>query len=320
MAVLVAIDGWQPEDWRQALAAALPDRTVLATRPDGTYAGADADLEGVRYVVAWKPRQQLLDRLAGIEVLFSLGAGVDHILALERLPPVPVARIVDPDLTARMTEYVVWQVLHHHRRGPAYARQQAARRWRDLKQPAAREVSVGIMGLGVLGRDAAEVLARLGFRVLGWSRTARTVAGVETFHGEAGLAPFLAATDILVALLPLTPATRGLLDRDLIARLRRDGPLGAPVLVNAGRGGSQNQADIDAALRSGALAGASLDVFEREPLAPDSPLWDAPNLVITPHAASVSDPHALAPGIAAQIRAYESGDGLRNLVDPARGY
>lgn len=320
MTVLVAIDGWQPADWRQALAAAMPGRTILSTRPDGTYAGADADLEDVRYVVTWKPRQSLLDRLPRLEVLFSLGAGVDHILALERLPPVPVVRIVDPDLTARMTEYVVWQVLHHHRRGPAYARQQAARQWRDLKQPAAREVAVGILGLGVLGHDAAEVLRRIGFRVLGWSRTAKTVAGVETFHGEAGLAPFLAQTDILVSLLPLTPRTRGILDRDLIGRLRRDGPLGAPVLINAGRGGSQNQADIDAALRSGALAGASLDVFEREPLTPESPLWDAPNLTVTPHVASVSDPHALAPGIADQIRAYESGAGLRNVVDPARGY
>ncbi len=319
MTILIA-STFDPDGWTRHMRAAMPDRRIIATTRRGEFEGAPDDLEAVRYVLAWKPRIDLLERLPRLEVLFSLGAGVDHLMTLPRLPGVPVVRIVDPDLTARMTEYVVWQVLHHHRQAFAYRRQQAARQWRDLRQPAARHVTVGIMGLGVLGRSAADLVARLGFRVIGWSRSAKSVPGVETFAGEAELERFLGETDILVALLPLTPETEGILDRKLIAALRKDGPLGGPVLINAGRGGSQVEADIDAALRDGTLKGASLDVFEHEPLAPESPLWNAPNLVLTPHVAAVSDAAALSIGIAEQIRAFERGEPLRNVVDPKRGY
>jgi glyoxylate/hydroxypyruvate reductase A len=171
------------------------------------------------------------------------------------------------------------------------------------------------MGLGVLGRDAAEALARIGFRVAGWSRQAKAIAGIETFHGAEGLAGFLAQTDILVCLLPLTRETRGILAMPLFRALARDGALGGPVLINAGRGGLQVEADIVAALADGTLAGASLDVFEREPLDPASPLWSLSNVVITPHAAAASAPAALAPPIMAQIAAFERGEGLKNIVD-----
>jgi glyoxylate/hydroxypyruvate reductase A len=300
--------------------AHLPTHEILNTDRDGLFAGPDSELAYVGYLLAWRLRQQTLDRLPSLQAVFSLGAGVDHIFALKNLPDVPMARIVDPDLTRRMTDYVVWQVLDHFRRGPTYRRQQANRIWHELEQPATHQVTVGILGLGSLGRDAAEVLRRIGFRIRGWSRSEKTIAGVECFHGSDGLEPFLAGVDILVALLPLTPETRGLIDAKLLRKLRRDGLLGGPVLINAGRGGSQVESDIAEALRDGTLVGATLDVFESEPLAPESPLWDLPNLTITPHFASASDPEALCEQIADQIRAFERGEPLKNRVDPERGY
>ena len=300
--------------------AHLPAHEILNTGRDGLFSGTDSDLAEVGYLLAWRLRQETLDRLRGLRAILSLGAGVDHIFALKNLPDVPMARIVDPDLTARMTDYVVWQVLDHFRRGPTYRRQRAKRIWNELDQPATRDVTVGILGLGNLGRDAAEVLVRIGFRVRGWARSEKSIAGVECFRGSDGLGPFLAGVDILVALLPLTPETRGLIDARFLRKLRKDGPLGGPVLINAGRGGSHNEGDIAEALRDGTLVGATLDVFEREPLRPDSPLWELENLTITPHFASASDPEALCEQIADQIRAFERGEPLKNLVDPARGY
>jgi len=319
-ALLVATKGWDVESWARRIRPLLPDRPILCTDRAGIYHGADADLAEIHYILAWKPLQETLDRLPSLRVIFSLGAGVDHIFALTRLPDVPIVRIVDPDLTARMTEYVVWQVLHHQRLGPAYSAHQRERVWRDIDPPAAHQVSVGIMGLGVMGGSAARILVRLGFKVRSWTRSPKRMAGVESFHGAERFDAFLAGTDILVALLPLTPDTRGLIDLPLLRKLRRDGPLGGPILINAGRGGSHVEADIVAALRDGTLAGASLDVFQTEPLPADSPLWDLGNVVITPHVAAVSDPVALAGQIAGQIEAFERGEKLKNRVDPRRGY
>jgi glyoxylate/hydroxypyruvate reductase A len=319
-ALLVATKGWDPESWGRRFRALLPDRPILCTERSGLYPGPDSELEEVGYMLVWKPLPETLDRLPALKVIFSLGAGVDHIFALPGLPDVPVVRIVDPDLTGRMSEYLVWQTLHHLRRGPAYRRIQAEHRWDEVEQPAACQVSVGIMGLGVMGAAAAEVLLRLGFRLRGWTRTPKQAPGVEVFVGPDGLDAFLAGTDILVSLLPLTPETRGLVDRDLLGKLRRNGPLGGPIFINAGRGGTHVEADLAEALKHDTLAGASLDVFEEEPLPADSPLWDLDNLVITPHVAAVSEPAALARQIAQQIRAFERGEPLRNRVDPERGY
>jgi glyoxylate/hydroxypyruvate reductase A len=319
-ALLVVTTDWDPEPWAERMRALLPGRRVLTTDRRSTFHGSDAELEDVGYVLAWRPRQEILDRLQSLRVLFSLGAGVDPIMALPRLPDVPIVRIVDPDLTARMTEYVVWQALHHLRRSAEYARLQRQRRWDEVDQPTAREVTVGIMGLGEMGMSAAVGLLALGFRVRAWTRSAKTAAGIETFHGLTGLDAFLGGTDILVALLPLTPETNRLINRGILQKLRRDGRLGGPILINAGRGGSQVEPDIVKALRDGTLKAASLDVFETEPLPADSPLWDLENLVITPHVAAISDPAALAAQIAEQIEAFERGEPLRNCVDRRRGY
>lgn len=319
-ALFVAVRGWQPEAWAERLRALLPGRAVLAADRRGIFAGPDSALIDVRYAIVWKPLQETIDRLKQLDVLFSAGAGVDHIFSLTRLPEVPIVRIVDRDLTSRMTEYVVWQVLDHLRRGATYRRHQAEHLWDELEQPAARAVTVGIMGMGVMGSDAARVLLRLGFRVRGWSRSGSSVGGVESFAGKDRLDAFLGGTDILVSLLPLTPETRELIDLPLLKKLRRDGPLGGPVLINAGRGGSQVEADIVTALNDGTLIGASLDVFSTEPLAAESPLWTFPNVTVTPHLAAVSDPVTIVEGIAAQVEAFERGEPLKNLVDPARGY
>ena len=246
---------------------------------------------------------------------------MDHVFHDPHIPDVPIVRIVSPDLTMRMSEYVVWQVLDHHRLGLRYRQQQSQRIWHeDRRQAAAHEVTVGILGLGVLGRDAAQKLRMLGFRVSGWSRRLQTIEGVTTHYGQDGLKDFLKDVDIIVCLLPLTPDTRNILSMSMFAQLKSEGPLGAPVLINAGRGGLQNEVDIVAALERGMLSAVTLDVFNQEPLPKDSPLWKHPQVVVTPHAAASSSPQALVPEIVAQMEAYERGEKLRNIVDKAAQY
>jgi glyoxylate/hydroxypyruvate reductase len=266
----------------RALPEAFPGRPVIDM---GDPANRDRDLSQAAYAVVWKPDPELFRRATGLKAIFSGGAGVDHILSNYDLPDLPIVRFVDRSLTDRMSEWVVWQCLHHLRNGFAYAEQQRARIWREIAdQPEARDVTVGIMGLGVLGADAAAKLKVMGFRVIGWSRSKKEIAGVETFDA-AGLDAFLGQTDILVGLLPLTEETRGIYDRSLFSKLSRSGVLGGPIFLNAGRGGSQNESDLAACLADGTLKAASLDVFVSEPLDRESPLWAMPNLVLTPHAA-----------------------------------
>ena len=312
--ILLAVTGWDPSTWVRELGAHAPDRKVVL-EPDGA---ADPS---IRYAVVWKQRSAILSRLPNLKAIFSLGAGVDHVFLDPEVPDVPIVRIVSPDLTARMSEYVVWQALDHLRHGPAYRRQQQQRVWREFRdQPAAGDITVGIMGLGELGRDAAAKLRVLGFKVTGWSRTQRQVEGVTTYHGDGGIGPFLASADIFVVLLPLTPDTAGILNRDLFHRMTRRGPLGAPVIINAGRGKLQVEADIVAALDEGTLSAATLDVFATEPLPAESPLWHHPKVTVTPHAAAASVPSSLVGPIVAQMEAHDRGEALTNLVDRKAGY
>jgi glyoxylate/hydroxypyruvate reductase A len=314
MTILLSTGIWPVEDWLRPLAKLAPERRVVVA------GSSDYDPAEVRYALAWKPPEGLLAGLPNLRTIFSLGAGVDHILSDPTLPDVPLARIVDPDLTMRMTEWVVLQVLFHHRQTFGYMRQQRERHWDEIRQPAAKDVRVGIMGLGVLGRDAVEVIARLGFDTAGWSRSPQEIPGVACFHGKEGFDAFLARTDILVSLLPLTPETQGLIDRRLLAKLPRDGALGGAVLINAGRGGQQVEADVLAALDDGTLIGASLDVFETEPLPANSPLWSHPKVLVYPHVAAVSDANALTRLILRQIERVEAGLPPEHLVDRTRGY
>ena len=274
----------------------------------------------VHYAAVWKPKPGDLAGFPNLRVIFNLGAGVDALMADRSLPDVPLVRVAVADLTDRMAEYVVLHVLMHHRQEPYLRQSQREKRWQPKFQWAANAVSVGIMGLGTLGANAADILRRLGFRVSGWSRSAKQIAGVTCFHGEGGLDAFLRQTDILVCLLPLTADTRHALNRSVFEKLSRNGPLGAPVLINAGRGGLQNEADILACLADGTLGAASLDVFEQEPLPADSPFWDHPNVVLTPHNAADTDPDEISKYVARQIAQFEASGALENVVDRKRGY
>lgn len=313
--VLFNAAGWEAGPWVEHFRAADPTLALSTST-------APADLADAGYAMVWKPEPGLLARCPGLKVIFNLGAGVDAILADKTIPPeIPIVRIVDPNMTERMSEWVVLQALIHHRRALRYMEQQRARHWFDIPaQPAASAITAGVMGLGALGSDAAKKLKMMGFNVAGWSRTPKPVSGIETFAGSDGLDRFLARTEMLVSLLPLTAETRGLIDRRLIGKLKRDGALGGAVIINAGRGGSQVTDDVLAALNSGTLLGASLDVFETEPLDEKHPIWVHPNVVITPHNAADSEPAALARYIAGQIRRHREGQPLENVVDRVRGY
>jgi glyoxylate/hydroxypyruvate reductase A len=307
-------ENWAAGRWRERFLRVCPDRTV-ALIPDDAI-----DPTLVKYAAVWKPKPGALRLYPNLDVIFNLGAGVDAVLADATLPDVPLVRVAVGDLTQRMTEYVVMHVLMHHRRQGYYAESQEKRVWAPKLQWAARELRVGIMGLGVLGRDAAEVLARLGFDVAGWSATAKSLPGIACFAGQAQLGAFLARTDILVCLLPLTQQTRGILSRKLFAQLARDGKLGGPVIVNAGRGGLQVEDDILRALDDGTLGAATLDVFGTEPLPADSPFWSHPKVTLSPHNAADTDPDAISVYVAEQIAAFERGEKLANLVDRNSGY
>ncbi|MDO9295564.1 glyoxylate/hydroxypyruvate reductase A, partial [Bradyrhizobium sp.] len=292
---------WSPERWKSRFDDVCGDRLVLLL-PDPAL-----DPAWVHYAAVWKPAPGELAGFPNLRVIFNLGAGVDALMADSSLPDVPLVRVAVGDLTARMTEYVVLHALMHHRQELYLRACQREQRWEPTYQWAAGAVTVGVMGLGTLGSDAADVLRRIGFRVAGWSRSARRIEGVECFHGEGQLDAFLRRTDILVCLLPLTPDTRQILNRGLFAKLNRDGPMGAPVLINAGRGGLQNEADILSCLDDGTLGAASLDVFWNEPLPADSPFWTHPKVVLTPHNAADTDPDEISKYVARQIARFEAG-------------
>ena len=316
LAVLIrgGAENWSPPRWMSRFTEQCGDRRVVLLP------NAALDPAEVHYAAVWKPQPGELAAFPNLRVIFNLGAGVDALIADSSLPKVPVVRVAIDDLTERMREYVVLHVLMHHRQ-ELYLRQcQREGRWAPKYQPAASAISVGVMGLGTLGADAAQALRHIGFRVSGWSRSARQIDGIECFHGAHQFDAFLRQTDILVCLLPLTPATRHILNRDLFAKLHRNSPMGAPVLINAGRGGLQNEDDILACLDEGILGAVSLDVFATEPLPLDSRFWSHPKVILTPHNAADTDPDEISKYVVRQIARFEAGGALDNRVDLARGY
>ena len=295
--------------WRPFLNKAWPDRDLRFWPEIG-------DKTAINYALVWHPEPGLLASLPNLRLTVSLGAGVDHILNDPALPArVPIVRLVDPYMTRAMSEYVALQVLRLHRQDFLYRAQQAAGDWREHDQKNAAERAVGILGFGALGQDAAAKLKALGFDVAGWSRSGRAVPGFATHGGPAGLDPLLARSEILVSLLPMTPQTENILNAGLFARL----PRGAG-LVNAGRGRQLVEADLLAALDSGQISAAVLDVFREEPLPPAHPFWRHPRIIVTPHVAAETHPPTATAIIAAAIRDLEAGRPVANLVDAARGY
>jgi glyoxylate/hydroxypyruvate reductase A len=268
-------------------------------------------------VVSFRPPHGLLRSLPNLRCALSLGAGVDGFLSDPEYPQhVPLVRFVDPTLSQEMAQFVVMHVLLQHRRQRFFDDAQAAGEWRQIMLPRRTEdTRVGILGMGEIGGVCAGHLVRLGFSVRGWSRSGRAIEGVNSFAGEAEREAFLAGADILVCLLPLTPDTRGILGARLFARL----PQGAFV-INVARGGHLVDEDLIAALESGHLSGAVLDVFHTEPLPASSPLWRHPKVVVTPHIAAITDPAAGVASVLESLRRLESGEPFINVVDTARGY
>jgi glyoxylate/hydroxypyruvate reductase A len=273
------------------------------------------NLADVEYLVAWQAPPELLAALPSLKVLFASGAGVDHVDFPSIPPHIPVVRMVEPGIINGMVEYVTLSVLALHRDLFDYLERQVRGAWDPAEVPAASARCVGVMGLGVLGQAVLARLATFGFRLRGWNRSERTIEGVESFAGADGLAPFLAEVDMLVCLLPLTEATRGILGESVFGAL----PRGAAV-INVGRGGHLDQTALLAALASGQVSRAILDVTDPEPLPSGHPFWRHPRIVVTPHIASMTQPDTAAPVMLENLRRHQRGEPLVGLIDRDRGY
>jgi len=308
MAVLFYHQGDTAPMWIEPLRQAAPELEFRVWPDVG-------DPDEIDFAIVWHHEPGTLVQFRKLKAILSLGAGVDHVVRDADLPDVPVGRIVDERLTAGMSEYAVLHVLWQFREMPLLAAQQAEHRWQYREPPDAQSTTVGILGLGTIGRDIARKLAVFDFRIAGWSRTAKAVDGIACYHGADGLTPFLNACRFLVCVLPLTPETRGIVNRDTLAAL----PAGAHV-INIGRGPLVVDDDLLAALDSGHIAGATLDVFSQEPLPADHRYWSHPRVVVTPHNAGDSLPEFVVPQILANIRAALDGRPLLNPVDRRRGY
>jgi glyoxylate/hydroxypyruvate reductase A len=297
--------------WAAPLAEIAPQLNVRVHGRDGF------DSSDIDYVLTFRPPHGILKSLPNLKVTLSLGAGVDGILDDPEYPAhVPLVRFVDRTLSREMAQYCVMHVLIHYRMQRLFDQAQAERKWRQALLPKrAEDTRVGILGLGEIGTLTAERLRDLHFSVAGWSRTRRAVPGLESYAGNGELHAFLTRTDILICLLPLTPETRGILNADLFAQL----PPGA-FIINVARGGHLVEADLIAAVDSGHLSGATLDVFHAEPLPEESPLWSHPKITVTPHIAAISEPRVAAQYVADGIARFERGEPLDNIIDPARGY
>lgn len=297
------------DQWQRELAAAFPD-DPLAVWPDVP------DPAAVRIALVAKPPRGALAGFPNLELICSLWAGVDRLLADPTLPRhVALTRLIDPQLTAGMVESVLLHVLSAHRLAPRYRLQQVRAEWRQHDQPTAAERTVGLLGFGELGRACAKALLPLGFRVLGWSRSARSHPRVECAQGEAGFAQVLARSNILVCLLPNTAETRGLLDAKRLALL----PAGATV-INVGRGAAIDDAALLAALDARRIETAILDVFQTEPLPADHPYWRHERVWVYPHVAADTDPRSGSRVVADTVRRFRAGQPLPEQVDFARGY
>lgn len=258
----------------------------------------------------------LFPRLHNLRLIVGLQAGVDSLLSDPELQPgIPIVRAGRPDGDRMIAEYALLQVLRHHRHMPTYVAQQRALVWDKKEVLLAEERSVGFMGLGVIGLPCAELVRDVGFRTASWTRTPKSVPGIENFHGADGLKSFLARSEIVVNLLPLTAGTENILNAQVFAML----PKGASI-INLGRGQHIVDADLIAALDSGHLAGATLDVFRKEPLPTDHPFWAHPGITLLPHTARKSRPDHVAPQVADQVRRLRAGEPLTQIVDRDAGY
>lgn len=294
------------EPWLQGLQAALPQASISVWQPGAPQAD---------YAVVWAPPQQFMDEQQALKALFNIGAGVDALLKLRLAPGVRVVRLDDAGMAVQMAEYVCHAVIRHFREFDAYETDMQAGRWGYRKPRLRGEFPVGVMGLGVLGERVARALAQFDFPVNGWSRSPKAIDGVRGFSGADGFNDFLAASRVLVNLLPLTPDTQDIINRETLSRLQT----GAYV-VNVARGAHLVEDDLLALIESGHVAGATLDVFRKEPLPAGHPFWNHPRIVATPHTSARTLREESIAQIAGKIAALQRGETVAGVVDPGRGY
>ena len=306
MKLLFCCAGTKPEPWIAGLRAALPAADVAVWEP-----GAPA----ADYAVVWAPPQAFLDEQPGLRAVFNIGAGVDALLKLRLPPTARVVRLDDAGMSVQMAEYVCHAVIRHFREFDGYEADVRQGRWSYRKPRSRADFAVGVMGLGVLGSRVAQALRVFEFPVNGWSRSPKALDGVRGFSGREGFNDFLAASRVLVNLLPLTPDTQDILNRDTLSRLQPGG-----YIVNVARGAHLVDEDLLALLDEGHLAGATLDVFRTEPLPAGHPFWAHPKITVTPHTSARTLRDESIAQIAGKIRALEQGEPIAGIVDPVRGY
>jgi glyoxylate/hydroxypyruvate reductase A len=297
-----------PRAWQVALQNHLPDLEIRIFPDVG-------DPRDIKYALVWKPPTGFFAPFSNLALVINLGAGVDSLLGRTDLPPVPITRLFDPNMARMMASFVQMAVLQHARDIAKFERAQRQGSWHYIHPRDPSEIAVGVMGLGELGGRAAAELARHGFQVHGWSRTPKQIEGVACTAGEGALDEFLGRSEILVCMLPLTPATAGLLNAARFAAL----PRGA-AFINVARGAVVDEPALVAALQSGQIGEATLDVFATEPLPPGHPFWAMDNVLITPHVASIALPASSAAEVAANIRRVRAGEAVLHQTDLARGY
>lgn len=294
------------EPWLAGFREALPGVDIAVWQPGAPQAD---------HAVVWAPPQQFLDEQPGLKGIFNIGAGVDALLKLKLPGGATLVRIEDGGMAVQMAEFVSHAVIRHFRELDAYDRDQAQARWGFRKPNRRGDVPVGILGLGVLGQRVARALRHFEFPVRGWSRSPREVEGVECFAGAGQFDSFLRGTKVLVCLLPLTPETIGIMNRDSLSRLLPGG-----YVVNVARGAHLVDEDLIALLDSGHLAGAALDVFRTEPLPTEHAFWRHPKITVTPHTSARTLREETIAQIAGKVRAFESAEPVAGVVDIQRGY
>ena len=303
MNILFASQIEPPERWLPLLERALPHDRFFTSN----------DSEKIEIALVASPPPGTLEKLKDAKLIQSLWMGVERLLDDPALPrSVPLARLVDPGMVAAMSETVLLHTLDWHRRLYRYRRQQRQSRWHRFRQYLASDHTVGLLGLGELGTDAARKLLALGFKVAGWSRRPKKLDGVESF---TDLSSLLVKSDVVVCLLPLTPQTKGILNSENLKKIKKGAGL-----INVARGPHVVVPDLIAALDSGRLAHAYLDVFDTEPLPAGSPLWRHPGVTITPHAAALTEPRTAVQKIAENVNRVRRGEPALNLVDFSAGY
>lgn len=308
MTILYNAEPSRGKKWQALFATAAPDLPFYVWPDIG-------DPQAIRYLAAWDPSRELIGSLPNLEVVFSIGAGVDQ-FDLSRIPAsIPLVRMIDPGLTHGMVEYCLWAALTLHRDILDYLGQQRERRWHEIPSILSHRRRIGIMGLGELGRAVAKQLLGLGFPVSGWSRSRHELEGVACHAGRAELPDFLGQCDILICLLPLTDDTRGILCRDTLDML----PRGAG-LINVARGGHVVEADLLEALDSGRISGAVIDVVNAEPAPADHPFWTHPRILLTPHVASQTHAESAGWALLENIRRHQRGEPMHGLVRRELGY